>query len=143
MATITSANATIMLGATGLLNVPVELQGWEGDDSFASQKIKTGEIKMGGDGKIAAGYLPHLFPFEITLQPNSASNQVFDAILAYQNTTKDLVELNVTVLIPSIGAVFAFSKGYTEDVDPMPAGKKVLQARKFEMQFESMSWAPA
>ena len=109
MSTLTSANSVLMLGVANLYNTPVQIQGYSVDDAFAVEEVEMGETLMGIDGKLSSGYTPYPVPLEVTLQANSASNDVFDAIIQAEAIAREKYQLNASILIPSISMLFTFT----------------------------------
>ncbi|MGZ8442539.1 MAG: phage tail fiber protein [Candidatus Binatia bacterium] len=142
MATLTTANSVFMLGVASLYNVPVKIEGFTTDDSFAVEDVTNAEVMMGLDGKMSAGYTPYPTVLPVTLQADSASNLIFDTLLQAEKLAREKYELNGTILIPSINRIFTFTRGFMTKASPMPANKKILQPRKFELTFQDMAWAP-
>ena len=142
MATITAANSTFMLGASGLFNVPVQIQGYSADDAFATEEVEFMEKYMGVDGKLSAGFTPYIVPLDFTLQADSKSNAVLDAIVAAEKVTREKIVLNATIIIPSIGFIYAFTTGYLDKGPVMPSAGKVLKPRKYSIAFQDVSVAP-
>lgn len=142
MATITSANSTFMLGAAGLFNVPVKIQGYAADDAFATEEVEFMEKYIGVDGKLSGGYTPYIVPLDFTLSADSASNAIMDAIIQAEKATKEKIILNATILIPSIGFIYAFTTGMLDKGPVMPSSGKALKPRKFSLSFQDCSPAP-
>ena len=142
MATLTSANSVLMLGVANLFNIPVKIEGYATDDMFSIADADSGEIMMGCDGKLSAGFTPYPKVMDITLQADSASNNVFDAIIAAESTSREKYELNGTILLPGTGRLYALTRGFIGKISPMPGAKKTLQSRKFEITFQDISVAP-
>lgn len=142
MATLTSANSTLMLGVANLFNAPIQIQGFATDDAFAATDVDTAETMMGVDGKLSAGFTPYPTVIEISLQADSASNSFFDAIISAESIAREKYQLNGSIEIPSLGLIFALTTGYLGKVSKMSAAKKVMQPRKFEITFEKCQPAP-
>jgi hypothetical protein len=142
MATITAANSVFMLGVQNLYNVPVKMQGYAADDAFASESVEFMEKYMGVDGKLSAGFTPYIVPFDFTLQADSDSNLIIDAIIATEKVLREKLVLNATILIPSTGFIYAFTKGYLDKGPVMPSSGKTLKPRKYSLSFQDVSVAP-
>lgn len=142
MSTLTSANATLMLAVANLFNTPIQIQGWATDDAFTVADVETGETMMGVDGKLSGGFTPYPVPLEITLQADSSSNTFFDTLIQAEAIAREKYILSGTILIPSIGFLYAFTRGFLGKSSVMPPAKKVLQPRKFEITFQNVSRAP-
>ena len=54
----------------------------------------------------------------------------------------ELMEFNASIMISSIGMTYVFSKGYFPKGSPMPAAKKIMQPRKFRLEFNKIYRTP-
>lgn len=142
MKTLTNANSAFSLAVRGLFPVPQALQGYATDDSFAVDDVQPGEVMMGVDGKLSAGYVPYATSITFTFQADSDSVDMFDEVLEAQKAAKEMFIFDGTGIIQGTGAKYAMTKGYLTSATPMSTGKKVLQPRKFTLMFESCSKAP-
>ena len=142
MATITAANSTFMLGVAGLFNIPIKMQGYAADDAFATDEIEMMEKYIGVDGKLSAGYIPYIVPFTFNLSPDSASNNIMDALIAAEKVAREKFMLNATIILPSTGFIYAFTTGYLDRGSVMPSAGKILKPRKFSLDFQDLSVAP-
>ena len=142
MATLTTSNSVLLLSITGLFPVPVPIQGFATDDAFASEEVQNGETMMGVDGKLSAGFTPYAVPLIINLQADSLSNDIFDAWIGAELRSRDKYKANASVLIQGTGELFTFSNGYLTKFMSMPEAKKILQPRRFTIEFEEMTKGP-
>ncbi len=142
MATLTSANSILMLGVDGLFNAPVQIEGYATDDAFATSEVDTAETMMGVDGNLSSGFTPYPVPLEITLQADSASNGFFDTLIQAEAVAREKYVLNGTIMVPSLGFIYAFTRGFLGKASVMAPAKKVLQPRKFELTFQNITRAP-
>ena len=142
MSTITAANSTFMLSVDNLFNVPVQMQGYAADDAFASEDVEFVEKYMGVDGKMSAGWIPYIVMFDFTLQADSDSNKILDAIIATEKVLREKLTLQVTIILPSTSMVYSFTKGYLDKGPVMPSAGKVLKPRKYSLAFQDLSAAP-
>ncbi len=139
MANITAANAIVMLGVTKLFNIPVQMQGFSADDVFSTEAIDTAEISMGIDGKLSSGFVFVPVKWSLTLQADSASNQFFDALYAAEKVAREKFLVQGTVTLSSIATIFAMNNGVMTSYPPVPDAKKVLQPRRYQITWESVS----
>lgn len=139
MGNITAANAIVMLGVRNLYNAPVQIQGFSADDIFATEAIDTAETSMGVDGKLSSGFIHVPVKWNITLQADSASNAVFDALYAAEQVAQEKFILNGVVTLISIGTIFTMNNGVLVSYQPVPDAKKVLQPRRYGILWESVS----
>lgn len=136
---LTAANAVIMLSIGTLYPIPQQLSGFEVDDVFETEAIDTAEIKMGVDGKLSAGFVFVAVPQTFVLQADSASNQLFDAWYASEKALKDKIFAQCTITLPALGQEWALTNGVLTSYKPLPDAKKILQARRFQITWESAS----
>lgn len=141
--TITSANSVLLLGIANLFNVPVQIQGFATDDMFTLEDVDMAETMMGADGKLSAGWIPVPKSLEITLQADSASNDFFDAWVSAESVAREKYVCNGTILLKGTGRLYTMVTGYLKRGSMMPAAKKVLQPRKFVIEFQDVQPAPA
>ena len=142
MATITSSNSIFMLGVSNLFNIPVQMQGYSADDAFSIEDVEMMEKFIGVDGRLSAGYTPYIVPLEFTLMADSASTLMMDALIAAEKVAREKYELNATIVIPGVGFVYAFTRGYLDKASVMPSAGKTLKPRKFSLAFQDLSAAP-
>ena len=142
MGTLTSANSVLMLGVDGLFNVPVQIEGYAADDAFTIGDVDMAETVMGVDGKLSAGWIPAIKTLEIMLQADSASNDFFDALIAAESVAREKYVLNGSILVPGISRIFVLTRGFMKTGSVMPASKKILQPRKFTLDFQDIVRSP-
>ena len=140
--TLTTANSAFALQIPGLYPIPQLLQGYATDDSFAADDVTPAEVMQGVDGKLSAGFTPYMTKIAITLQADSASNDVFDNWLSAQNSSREVYFCNAAVSLQGTGDKYALTRGVLTSGSPMAGSKKVLQPRKYEITFESCTKAP-
>lgn len=136
---ITSANSVLMLSIGGLYPTPQQLQGFSADDVFDAEAVDSAETQMGVDGNMSAGFIFVPINWNITLQADSLSNDIFDNWYSAQQAARAPYWASATVVLPSIGRKWAMTNGVMVSYPPMPAGKKVLQPRKFGIRWERIS----
>lgn len=142
MGTLTSANSVLMLGVDGLFNVPVQIEGYAADDAFTIGDVDMAETVMGVDGKLSAGWIPAIKTLDIMLQADSASNDFFDALIAAESVAREKYVLNGSILVPGISRIFVLTRGFMKTGSVMPASKKILQPRKFTLDFQDIVRSP-
>jgi hypothetical protein len=97
---------------------------------------------MGVDGKLSGGFVPNARKVKITLQADSASNKIFDDWNAAQETAKEVYIASGVIALQGTGQKYQATRGFLTGYSPMPAAKKVLQPRTFEITFESITPVP-
>lgn len=138
MKTLTSANSSLVITATQVFPAPQAIQGYAADDAFTLDALDLSEAVMGVDGKLSAGYTPQPTKFNISIQADSPSIEVFDMIIAAMKGTREVVWLDAVVQLPAVGAKYILTKGVITNVNQMPDAKKILQPQKFTVTFESV-----
>lgn len=141
MATLTSANSAFVLTATEVFPAPQRLQGYAADDAFTVEAVDMAQTMMGVDGKLSAGYTPNPVNVNITLQADSPSIKVFDAIVAATQTTREVVFLDAVVSLPGTGHNYSLTRGVLTKATQVPAAKKTLSPQSYTIVFESVSKA--
>lgn len=143
MSNLTTANSVIMLSIAGIYGTPQQLQGYSADDVYSSEEVDAAETSMGIDGTLSGGFIYVPKPWSITLQANSASNGVFDNWIQTQIGQQLLYTAAMTVTLPGLGFKYTFTNGFLKKYPPLPSAKKILQPRKFTIEWESISVASA
>lgn len=142
MASITSADAVILLAVNTVFPTAVQLQGFDVDDVYDMPSIDNAETKMGVDGHLSAGFI--FVPVEqmITLQADSASNALFEQWYGQEQALKQKFFAQGIVSLNSTGRKYTMVNGVMVSYSPAPAAKRVLQARKFGIRWEAIYTAP-
>lgn len=140
--TLTSANSVFAIQIAGLYPIPQNMQGYSTDDMFSMADVNTAETQMGVDGRLSAGYVPVAREFEFTLQADSESNDIMDNLIAAEDAAREKYVINATIYLPGIGGKYALTRGFLASHTPMAKAGKTLGARKFTVQFQSISKSP-
>ena len=137
---ITSANAVFILTIPGLYPA-TQIQGFASDEAFTTEAVEAGEFMMGVDGKLSAGFVFAMIPQTVTLQADSASNDLFET---WWNTEKaNLVKLKATATITlDTGKRYSMVDGYLRQIPPLPAVRKLLQPRAYGLTWRSSTVGP-
>lgn len=139
---LTGANSTIFLGITDLYDAPQQLQGFAADDIFDTEMVKLVETLMGVDGNLSGGFVNIERKQTIMLQADSPSNDIFDNWAEAQQAQQDTYEANGVVSIFALGQKFTLTKGFLTGYTYMPAVKKLIQPRRFEITWNRVSPSP-
>lgn len=131
-----------MLSVVPIFAVPQQLQGFGVDDVYDVPQIRSVETMMGVDGILSGGFVFVAIPQTITLQADSASNRLFDTWWTQMQAAKDVYIANGLIKLPGIATKFIQSTGYLTGYKPVPAGKKVLQPRTYEITWGTIVPAP-
>lgn len=140
--TLTTANSAFTLAARGIFPAPFQLQGYSVDDSFAVDDVTPGEVQMGVDGFLSAGYIPYVTQITFSFQATSPTIDYLDSIIAQQKANREMVIFDGTGLIQGTQEKYAMTNGYLTSFTPANTGKKVLQPRKFTFSFQDFDKAP-
>lgn len=134
--TVTSANSVFTLTATSLFPVPQQLQGYSADRAFTAEAITLGEVNMGVDGRMTAGFTPNPVVMSITLQADSPSRSIFMAIIEGTKTAREIFWLSAEIALPSTGEKFTCVRGILTRGQQIPPAAKLLQPLEFEITWE-------
>ena|SRR5579872_2773704 len=136
--TITSANAVFLLTESNFYSAGIKIQGFAADAAFAVASAPTAETQMGVDGNLSAGWVPREYKQTWSLQADSESIAVFDAIANGQDAVQDIFWLQGVMKMKSIGRSYTFTKGVLTEYKVMPDGKKILQPVEFVITWQSV-----
>lgn len=139
--TITSANAVLMIGVTGLPNytVATQLQGFMADAAFAADDVDLAEVVIGVDGYIAGGWIPQLNQQTISIQAGSPSEDLFEQWKLAENAAEEKMLAFGTLQLPSVGKKYTLSNGFLMRFSPHAEGRKTLQGRAFRITWGSIT----
>ena len=138
MGSITSANAIYMLAIPPLFAVPIQLQGFSADNIFVTDPVTIAETSMGLDGILSAGFVFNAKTQSISLQADSASNNMFDTWVAAQELIKDTFRANGVVLLTAINKKWTMTNGILTTYPPIPDAARTLQPRRFTITWEKV-----
>jgi hypothetical protein len=133
MGSITSANAVLTLSQPILFPAPQRIQGFSADDIYDMASVRTVETSLGVDGVLSGGFVFAERIQTITLQADSLSNSFFDTIIAQQEGTLTVFEIDGVIILPAISTKFSMVNGFLTGYTPAPAAKKTLQPRRYEI----------
>lgn len=136
--TLTNANSVLTLAVGDLDIGPVQLQGFGTNDMFDTTAIKSAEVMVGVDGVKSQGYIAFLVPFKFTLQADSLSIDVMDAIQEAQEAAQETYELSMSLSAPGLGKLWTFINGTITEFKKTPKGEKLMQAQSYEITFGKM-----
>lgn len=121
---------------------PVQIQGFATDEVLDIPQIRSAETMMGVDGVLSVGFVFVPVPQTVSLQADSASNDVFDAWWSQMQATQQSYLATATILMPSINKKYNLSGGILTGYKPLANAKKLLQPRTYEITWESIAPAP-
>jgi enamine deaminase RidA (YjgF/YER057c/UK114 family) len=93
---------------------------------------------MGVDGRMTSGYTPQPCTQTISLQADSPSKAIFQAIAQATQAKRDTFYISGTISLPSTGEVFIGTRGVLKNFKPIPDAAKVLQPMDFVVVWESL-----
>ncbi len=140
---ITSANSTFSLAVANLYAAPQTLSGYASDEMFTTDALDIGEVVMGADGVMTAGYVFNPTKQTVTLMPDSPSLIIFENWALAEKTARDKYYANATILLPGMSRKYTLTKGVLTSVRAHPDAKKMLQPVPFVITWESVVGAPA
>lgn len=140
--TLTSANSVLMIGVTGLYGVAQQLQGFAEGDAYSIAAIDVSETMMGVDGVLSAGYIPQKKVMDVSIQADSASIDFFEAWYAAQEAAQDVFPAFGNILQSSVGKNYVMARGFLKNYAPIGDAKKILQPRKFQIEWNSVIPVP-
>lgn len=143
MGNITASDAVLTLSIPLVFPAPQQLQGFANDEVFDLPAIKSAEVMMGVDGILSSGFVFVPIVQTISLQADSASNDVFDAWWTQMQATRALYNASGLIKLPSIARKYTLSVGSLTSYKPAPNAKKLLQPRTFEITWQTFVPAPA
>ena len=139
MPSITSLNAKLTITAASVFNAPQTIQQFAVDDIYDVDVKEVAETMMGVDGFLSAGLVKMAVTQNITLMASSPSGWIFDQIIEKQFSAGDVVQIQGTLSLQSLLMQWTQTNGYIRSYTPIPAGKRVLQPRRFTLVWESVT----
>jgi len=137
--TITSANSVFLLVVPNLFPAPVQLQGYESGKAFTTDALELGEVNMGVDGRMTAGFVPNPVKQTITLQADSPSKEIFQAIIQAMKSAREIFYISGSIALPSTGESFTLTRGVLTTAKQIPDAQKVLTQMDFTITWESIA----
>lgn len=141
MSNITSANAVFTL-TVAELGISANLQGFAADDIFDTEAIELGEVLIGVDGYVSSGYVHALVKQSIMLQADSPSIALFENWIASEQAAVDKYPASATITLKATGRIYTMNTGFLASASLIPDAKKVLQPRKFNLVWQSVTTTP-
>lgn len=136
--TITSANSVFSITVPGLFNSPVQLQGYSADKAWDTAAVVVTETQIGVDGRKTAGLVFNPVKQTFSLQADSPSVNIFEAIYNAQKVVRDVYYIYATIDLPSTGESYVCTKGTLEDYNSVASAGKVLQMRDFSINWQNI-----
>lgn len=139
---ITAANAQMTITVAGLFTSPQRIEAFSVDDAFDSEAVENKEVVKGVDNFITAGWLPTLPKLNISLLPNSASNDLFDQWYQTEQQLKSVLVAQGVITVPGLARQYTLLNAYLFSFMHLAPAKKTLQARKHVLILDDISYAP-
>ena len=139
---ITSADSTFVLSSSDFALAATILEGYAADAAFAMDNADTAETMLGVDGKLSAGWIPRSYNQTITLQADSKSRALFDALVTAQDATRNVFRLNGVINLPGNQYSYNLTRGVLKNYTAMPTAQKVLQPLTFVIEWEKVLAVP-
>lgn len=136
MPSITAANAIITLSIPGVFSTPQQLQQFSVDDIADVDTLTVAETLMGVDGFLTGGYVFNKVKYVYTLQADSPSTFVFDQWKLAQDAAQDTLPANGLMTLKSLGTKWKWTRGFLTEWSPAPNVKKLVQPRKFTVEWQ-------
>jgi hypothetical protein len=139
---ITSADSTFVISSADFALAATILEGYAADAAFAMDNADTAETMLGVDGKLSAGWIPRSYNQTITLQADSKSRALFDALVTAQDATRNVFRLNGVINLPGNQYSYNLTRGVLKNYTAMPTAQKVLQPLTFVIEWERVLAVP-
>jgi hypothetical protein len=143
MPSLTAVNAVITLTIPGVFNQPQQLQQFGVDDVADVDTLVVAQTEMGVDGVLSGGYVFNKVKYVYTLKANSPSCFMFDQWKTAEDANLDKFPANGVLSLKSLGTKWIWTKGFLVDWQPAPNIKKLLQDRKFGVEWERVMPQPS
>lgn len=140
--TITSADASFVISSADFALAATILQGYAADAAFATDNAETAQTSLGVDGKLSAGWVPRSYNQTITLQPDSPSRPLFDAIVTAQDAGRAIYRLSGVLHLPGNKYSYTMSRGVLKSYSSIPNAQKILQPMTFVIEWEKILPVP-
>lgn len=138
MASITSANAILMLAVPGVFNQPIPLQQFSAEDVFTNDPVPAAEVAMGVDGFLAAGFVFSPVSWSVALMADSPSNDFFDRWYQANRNQVDVFRCNGSVVLPSLQKKYNMLNGALTTYRNMPDAARTLRSRTFVITWQAI-----
>lgn len=139
MASITSANAQILLAVPGIFPAPTPLQQFAADDIFTNDPVQVNEVAMGVDGFLAAGFVFSPVSWSVSLMADSPSNDFFDRWYQESVRAVDAYRCNGTIWLPGLNKKYDMVNGALQTFRNMPDAAKTLRSRSYVIVWQRVS----
>lgn len=142
MASITSANAVITISVPGVFTTPFQLQGFSADNIYDAPELETVQTAMGVDGRLSGGFVYNAVSQTFSVQADSETNAFFETWMGRMRTLKDVYVGEGTTRLVSVGTTYVMKRGFLTTAHVMPAAARILQPRRYTIQWQSVTPSP-
>jgi len=142
MASITSANAILTLSVTGITSSPVQLQGFSADNIYDAPETEIVQTAMGVDGVLSGGFVYNAVTQVIELQADSPSNAFFEQWAQTMFQVRDVFVAQGQTNLVALGRTYTMTKGFFTNAHQFAPAAKVLQRRRYTIQWERVIGQP-
>lgn len=136
---ITSANSDFLLLCPAVFASGQSLGQFDSDAAFDTEEVTPAETKQGVDGRMASGWVPHLTKMTLHFMADSDSIDIIDQIYYVQEQQREVVQLNASIWLPSVGRVYTCTNGRLVGWKPLPDAKKLLEAQICKLTWETVA----
>lgn len=133
---LTSMNSTLVLSQDEYFPAGVQIEGFSTDAMIQADDAEKGIAVMGVDGKMSVARVPYITNFTVTLQSDSDSNGVFDAIEDYERIKRNPLKCRFTLTVPALNAAYTFNNCIITNVNPIPPHARTIGARAYKIACE-------
>lgn len=140
--TITAADSTFVISSADFALAATILEGYAADAAFSMDNADTAETSLGVDGKLSAGWIPRSYNQTITLQPDSPSRPIFDALVGAQDASRTIYRLNGVINLPGNQYSYTMTRGVLKNYSAIPNAQKILQPMTFVIEWEKVIPVP-
>jgi hypothetical protein len=141
MLTLTTANSAFTLEVPSVFAAPIPMEGYAADDQFDTDSISPNEVLSGVDNKLSGGYVYVPVKLKFTLQADSPSIFYMDTWYQSMRSNSEAFTANATIVAPSVGKIWTFTKGFLTGYKPTPNAKKLMQPQVYEVTFQNYTSA--
>ena len=135
---ITSADAVFTLAVKTLFNTPIILENWSANKAWEGSDITLADARMSLDGKLNKAFKIAPIGMTLTLQPNSSSWAVFEAIQTASRQARTVYELNGELRLPSLKRKYTLVSGIIASMSALPDGSSLLGERSVKLLWEDI-----
>lgn len=140
--TTTGANVVLILTIPGLYPTPVQIEGFSADDVTSVGAVDTAETSIGVDGRMSMGWVATIFSQTINVQADSFSNDFFENWRQAEAQIRGKYPASGTLVIPGTDHKYTMTRGALKGIMAFPSIKRVVQARDYTIDWQSVSSAP-